>query len=103
MIIFSGDMIFCFLILMGKVQIFFVDVMGYGLVVVICILLLIFIVRVMVLKGKVLDEIFYEINCKFYFEIFDDCFIVVLGLEICFYIEIVYVINVGLFDILCSM
>lgn len=78
-----------------------VDVMGYGLVVVICIIFIVIIVKVMVNKGKIIDEIFYEINCKLYIEILDDCFVVLLGIEICFYLFIVIIVNVGLLEVLC--
>ena len=100
---FSGDTIFCPSTPTGKVQIFLADAMGHGLAAAICILPLISIARAMASKGKALDEIFHEINRKLYFEIPDDRFIAVLGLEICPYTETVHVINAGLPDILCSM
>lgn len=100
---FSGDTIFCPTTPTGKVQIILADAMGHGLAAAICILPLISIARAMASKGKALDEIFHEINRKLYYELPDDRFIAVLGLEICPYTETVYVINAGLPDVLCSM
>lgn len=100
---FSGDTIFCPTTPTGKVQIFLADAMGHGLAAAICILPLISIARAMASKGKPLDEIFHEINRKLFFELPDDRFIAVLGLEICPYTKTVFVINAGLPDVLCSM
>ena len=98
---FSGDTIFSPPNPSGKIQIILADAMGHGLAAAICIIPIVTTARAMAHKGKGIDEIFHEINRKLYFEIPDDRFVALAGLEICPFTKVVTVINAGLPDVLC--
>lgn len=99
---FSGDTIISLSNPTGKTQLVLADAMGHGLAAAICILPIVSTAKAMAFKGKSLDEIFHEINRKLYYEIPDDRFVALLGIEICPYTNTIGIINAGLPDVLCA-
>lgn len=100
---FSGDMLLLPDSSTGRIQILLADAMGHGLAAAICLIPIIATIRAMALKAKSLEEIFHEVNRKLYYEIPDDRFVAMLGLEICPYSSVVKIFNAGLPSVICGM
>lgn len=93
---FSGDLVAVPACPEDRAIVFLADAMGHGLQATFCILPVINVVRAMAAKGKPLDEIFHEVNRSLHYNIPDDRFVALAGIEINWPTGTISAINAGL-------
>jgi response regulator of citrate/malate metabolism len=97
---FNGDVFICDTAPNGNRFVILADATGHGLAAAISILPLVATIRAMIRKGLSLAHIVHEANKKLYKELPDDKFVCLIGVEINFHKQNLYLFNGGMPDVL---